>query len=278
MRLVTGGDGQLGTAICSLWPDAVAPSIEEMDLTKPDLVYPRLEQWSPDLIMNCAAYTDVDGAEENEAVATAINGYSVGEMARYASDRQIPFVTFSTDYVFAGDSARAYVESDPTDPINAYGRSKEYGERKALEYDTSLIIRTSWLVSGTHPNFVATMLRLISQMEISVVNDQHGCPTIASDLAVGAIRCLEIGMTGVVHLASPPATTWFHLAREVATLAGMDPLRVSPCTTAEYPLPARRPSYSVLESERLANDESLGLPSWRLGLPVVVEQQLSRGV
>lgn len=276
MNLVTGGSGQLGTAFRSLWPDAFYPSHDALDLAQADGVYGQLEHWQPKLIINCAAYTDVDGAEQDEEIATEINGRSVGEMARYADEHGIPFVHFSTDYVFDGKAQRPYVESDATAPIGAYGRSKRLGEIEALLCSTALVIRTSWVISGTHPNFVATILRLVPDRRLSVVDDQHGCPTIAADLAAGAIRCLEAGLTGIVHLSSPPETTWFRLAREVVRLSGLDPDRVKPCTTEEYPSPATRPQYSVLGSERLEVAGIAGLPSWKAGLPELVAEQLRR--
>jgi dTDP-4-dehydrorhamnose reductase len=270
MNLITGGTGQLGTAFRTLWPDAYYPTSRELDLAKPDSVYGLLRRVAPDLIVNCAAYTKVDDAEQEEDLAAAINGFAVGEMARYADDHGIPFVTFSTDYVFSGTSSRPYVESDPTDPINAYGRTKALGEMAALRYEGTLLIRTSWVISDTHSNFVATMLRLIPERQLTVVNDQRGCPTIAADLAAGTTRCLEAQIRGIIHLANPPETTWFDLARRIAQLAGLDPERISPCSTGDYPLPARRPAYSVLGSERLPRLGIAGLPSWELRLPALV--------
>lgn len=276
MRLVTGGSGQLGTAFRDLWRDAFYPTSAELDLAEPDGLYHQMAKWQPELVVNCAAYTNVDGAEDDEATASVVNGLAVGELARYAHEHSIPFVTFSTDYVFAGHGTRPYIESDPTAPINAYGRTKLEGEIKALQYSTTLVIRTSWVISGTHRNFVDTMLRLVPDRELRVVNDQHGCPTIAADLAAGAIRALEAGVTGILHMANPPATTWFELARHAVELAGFDPERITPCTTAEYPLPAARPAFAVLGSERRGPLGLAPLPVWRDSLPAVVQSLLKR--
>jgi dTDP-4-dehydrorhamnose reductase len=273
--LVTGGSGQLGTAMRPLLPEADFPSHTELDLADPDAVYDGLARRRPSSIVNCAAYTAVDAAETHEAEALCVNGDSVGELARYAADQDIPFVTFSTDYVFPGQGNRPYVESDPTDPINAYGRSKERGEVLALRYPTTLVVRTSWVISPTHPNFVATMLRLVRERRLAVVNDQWGCPTVTTDLAAAVISALNQGVTGLLHLTNAGETTWFELARASVELAGLDPNRITPCSTAEYPLPAPRPAYSVLGSERLPHLDVDPLPHWRDSLPAVVEGLLN---
>lgn len=272
MILVTGGSGQLGTSFRRLLPDAVFPSRHELDLSAPDSIRSTLEGIEPTAIINCAAYTAVDRAEDDEATATVVNGIAVGVLAKYADERGIPLVTFSTDYVFDGNGTRPYVESDPTDPINAYGRSKRVGEQLALDCRGSLVVRTSWVISGTHPNFVATMMRLAATHDsLKVIEDQRGCPTITDDLAAATLRAIGAGATGLLHLTNQGATTWYQLARRAIDLAGLDAGKVVPCTTDEYPLPAPRPNYSVLGSERL---ESLGvepLPAWEVSLPAVVE-------
>jgi len=277
MTLVIGGSGQLGQAFGKLLPGAHIPELEELDLALPDTVYPTLERWDPDEIINCAAFTAVDAAEEQEATAHAVNAAAVGEMTRYAADHGLRFVTYSTDYVFAGDGTRPYLESDPTDPISAYGRTKRAGEVLALGYDGSLVIRTSWLVSATAPNFVATMIRLAREGELRVVDDQYGCPTIASDLAAGTLRALARGASGLLHLTNHGVTTWYGLARRAVELAGIDPARISPCTTEEYPVPAPRPAYSVLGSERLGPLGIEPLPPWEESLPGIVVSLVEEG-
>lgn len=199
-----------------------------------------------------------------------VNGESVGVMARWAEAHDALFVTFSTDYVFDGVGTRPYVESDPTDPVNAYGRSKLAGELATVDAGgRSLIVRTSWVISGTHPNFVATMLRLARERELRVVDDQRGCPTVVDDLAAATLRAIEAEATGHLHLTNQGDTTWFELARTAVELAGIHG-RIDPCPTSEYPTPATRPAYSVLGSERV---EALGiepLAHWRESLPGVV--------
>ncbi|NNM24366.1 MAG: dTDP-4-dehydrorhamnose reductase [Phycisphaerales bacterium] len=274
MILLTGGNGQLGTAFRSLLPAARAVARRELDLSRPAGVAATLDAWRPSLLINCAAYTAVDRAEEEEAAAAAINAEAVGVMAAFAATRDIPFVTFSTDYVFDGAGGEPYVESDTPAPINAYGRTKRAGEVLALENHPAgtLLIRTSWLVSGTHPNFIGTMLRLARRGDpFRVVDDQHGCPTIAADLARVTLAALHAGARGLLHLVNPPATTWFDLARATLKTAGMNPDLVEPCPSTDFPRPAARPSYSVLGSERLGKLGLAGLPPWRESLPGVVE-------
>ena len=268
--LVTGGSGQLGTALRARLRDAVYPTRDEFDLSRPDTLPAVLDAIRPSLIINCAAYTAVDRAEEEEDLATIVNGEAVGVMSHWAADRKIPFVTYSTDYVFDGAADTPYLESHPTDPINAYGRSKLAGEISARFHPSSLIIRTSWVISGTHPNFVATILRLVRERELRVVDDQRGCPTIAADLAAATLEALDARATGLVHLTNSGETTWFELARAAVTIAGLDPGRISACGTEDYPTPARRPAYSVLGSQRRTSLGMSPLPHWRESLADVV--------
>jgi dTDP-4-dehydrorhamnose reductase len=279
MILLLGATGQLGTAMRGLLTDSAAPTRAELDLST--ITHDRVDEVvaaaRPDVVINCAAYTAVDRAEEEEALATAVNGEAVGVLAEVTAGHGIPLVTFSTDYVFDGTRNKPYVESDATDPINTYGRSKLVGEKLALGANpNALVIRTSWVVSGTHPNFVATMLRLTGEgKELTVVDDQHGRPTVAVDLARATLHAVDQGVSGLLHLTNEGTTTWFGLARASIELAGIDPELVQPCRTEDYPTPAARPAYSVLESERR---QTLGLdplPNWRESLPALVRQLVS---
>jgi dTDP-4-dehydrorhamnose reductase len=214
------------------------------------------------MVVNCAAYTAVDRAEEEEDLATVINSVAVGVLAEWAAQRSRPLLTFSTDYVFDGFSDQPYLESSPTSPINAYGRSKLLGESLAVSQG-ALAVRTSWVISGSHTNFVATILRKAREQKLRVVDDQRGCPTVAADLARAGYDALRSGATGLLHLTNQGETTWYELARTSVGLAELDPSMISPCLTEDYPTPARRPAYSVLASERR---EDLGLdpmPHWR---------------
>ena len=274
--VVTGAGGQLGTALRTVLPKARFLTRVNLDLNDLGAVRPVLEALSPDLVINCAAYTAVDRAEQEEELATRVNGHAVGEMAQFCSTNDISFITYSTDYVFGGEAGRPWLESDPTNPINAYGRSKRVGEQLTLEHG-GLVIRTSWVVSGTHPNFVATMLRHSRDRILRVVNDQHGCPTIAHDLAEATAR-IGTGASGLVHLVNAGETTWFDFAKEAVRLAEIDPAQIEACASIEFPTPAVRPAYSVLGSERLDELKIRPLPPWRASLPAVVEQLLTNGV
>jgi dTDP-4-dehydrorhamnose reductase len=237
-------------------------SRSDLDLSRTDDIAPVLDELDPEMVINCAAYTAVDRAEEEEGLATLINTAAVGAIAAWAGNLSRPMVTFSTDYVFDGFADEPYVESSPTNPINAYGRSKLLGESLAVEHG-ALVVRTSWVISGSHPNFVATILGKLKEQDLRVVDDQRGCPTVAADLARASYKALQSGVTGLLHLTNQGETTWYELARTSVGLAELDPSRLSPCETVDYPTPARRPAYSVLASERL---EDLGLeplPHWR---------------
>lgn len=267
--LITGGSGQLGTALRALVPDADTPTRELLDLSDPEQVLSYLRASKPYSIVNCGAYTAVDRAEDEEQLATVINGASVGVMARYAGDQGIPFVTISTDYVFDGTASEPYVESSAVSPINAYGRSKLAGEEQALSFPGSLVIRTSWVISGTHPNFVATMLRLAPDRELRVVDDQVGCPSSVHDLAPAILEAMESGLTGLLHMTNSGATSWYELARAAVSLAGID-AEIEPIPTSEFPTPAPRPAYSVMDSERRQEAGLSELPPWRESLPFIV--------
>ena len=279
MILVTGESGQLGTAFKNLLPEALYPTLEDFDLTDVNAIAPALARMKPEAIINCAAYTAVDRAEEEEALADLLNATAVGALAAYAASAQIPFVTYSTDYVFPGTADTPYLESTPTDPVNAYGRSKRKGELLALEYSQALVIRTSWLISGTNPNFVATILRpAASRDSLRVVDDQRGCPTVAADLAAATLDAIDAGARGLLHLTNQGDTTWFQLARHAVELAGLDYTKLSPCTTDEYPVPAPRPAYSVLGSERLSELDLDPLPPWQDSLAPVVSSLVELGL
>ena len=265
MIVILGGSGQLGTAFRRMWPDAKAPSRSELDLFDLRRLREALPRMQPTTIVNCAAYTAVDQAEADEATASRVNGEAVGVLAEVASDLAIPFITFSTDYVFDGEDDQPYTETSEPRPINAYGRSKLLGERLALEYDGALVIRTSWLLSATHPNFITKVLGTAASGVTPVVKDQRGRPTLVEDLATATAAAMSHGLSGLLHLASPPTTTWFDLAREACDLAGLDSSNITPITSDELDLPAPRPRNSVLVSGR-----GLLMPNWRNGFESIV--------
>ena len=273
MILITGASGQLGTA----YRRNLGDSARFLDRSQLDvsggMVDSTIRRLKPSVVINCAAYTAVDRAEAEETLASAVNGAAVGTMAKACAEVGARFVTYSTDYVFDGTKSSAYVESDTTAPINAYGRSKRLGERLALEANVeSLVVRTSWLMSGTHRNFAAVMLDLILKGEVTVVADQRGRPTLAADLVTGTLNALEAGATGVLHMANSGATTWYELAQTVASMAGLDPGRVLPCSSEEYPTAAARPLNSVLDSERLDEWGLSPLPDFHVALEDAVHE------
>jgi len=276
--VVTGVSGQLGSAFRRRLGDR-ARYLDggDLDLTNVAAIRPTIEELSPALVINCAAYTAVDHAEEDEETASVVNATAVGELADVTKDIGVRLVTFSTDYVFDGTKEGPYVETDDPNPINAYGRTKLEGEQLALgASQETLVIRTSWLLSGTHPNFAATLLRLIAAGPVQVVDDQRGRPTFVDDLVAGTLDALEAGATGILHLANAGTTTWYDLAREIADLAGLDADRVRPATTDDFPRPARRPANSVLESVRLHELGLAPLPDYHESLDQAVAQ-LSSG-
>ena len=274
MIAVTGVTGQLGAAFLRAIPDAVGLNRQALDLSLPETVSEALETLEVSTLINCGAYTAVDAAETDEAAARAVNAESVGIMAAWAKRRNVKLVTYSTDYVFDGRAQQPYVESDEPNPASAYGRTKLRGEELALgNNEETLIIRTAWVLSGSHRSFISTILGLVREKPISVVNDQRGCPTFVDDLAAHTLRLLDLDATGIVHATNQGSTTWFGLARAAVELAGMDPSRVSPCSTDEFPRPAPRPANSQLHSERYV--EVAKMPPWEHSLPEAVDQILS---
>ena len=266
--LATGGQGQLGVALSGV---ADTPGRDELDITAPTSIAAALDRYAPEVVINAAAYTDVDGAESNEVAARAINTDGVESLAVACRERGIRLIHISTDYVFSGkvpgggDPATApeLEPDDPTEPTTAYGRTKLAGERAALAaYPEATIIRTAWLYTGAWrvvlgqpgSDFVATMIRLESQREtLNVVNDQWGSPTYVGTFADRLLTLLSAEKAGKVdargrtlHLAGAGRATWCDLAREVFTLLGANPDRVRPCTSEEFPRPAPRPAFSVL--------------------------------
>lgn len=225
-----------------------------------------------DAVVNAAAYTAVDKAEADEAAAFALNAAAPGSIADACARRSLPLVHFSTDYVFDGEGRRAYLETDATGPINAYGRTKLEGERRvAAAGGPHAIVRLSWVFSAHGSNFVKTMLRLGRERKtVRVVADQEGKPTFAGDaagfaLTVAARLAGDPSLGGVYHFAGAPATTWAGFAEEIFRAAAMA-VEVVPIPTSDYPTPARRPRYSVLDTNKGQTAFQTRASSWRTGL------------
>jgi len=273
--IILGSEGMLGRAWLSLpvgdGPAPLGLSRRECDLLDPDSVAGAIGAGTR-LVINCAAYTDVDGAESDEAAATAVNGTAVGELAVRCREAGATLVHYSTDYVFDGEAREPWRVDQPRRPINAYGRSKALGEEliEASGVD-HLIVRTSWLYAAHGSNFVRTIARLCQEREeLRVVTDQRGRPTSAHTLADATRRLLQTGARGVRHVCDSGECTWHELAGAVA--ARLNPAcAVNPCTSAEFPRPARRPAYSVLDLS-LTEREIGPLPSWRDSLERVLDE------
>jgi dTDP-4-dehydrorhamnose reductase len=262
--------------------DVTAPTRSELDIARADReqLASLVDSSRPDVVINCVAYTAVDEAEKHEEESNKVNGYAVGCLAGISADSGVPLVTFSTDHVFDGQTSQPYVESSTCRPINAYGRSKLLGERLAFEANPrTLMIRTSWVISATHPNFVSKVLTsALRAQPVRAVDDQRGTPTIVSDLAAATIEAIEQAATGLLHLTNQGSATWFDLAQAAVEVAGLDPDLVTPCTTADYPTAAPRPAFSVLGSERLDEVGVSALPPWNESLSSVVNGVLGRRV
>jgi dTDP-4-dehydrorhamnose reductase len=224
----------------------------ELDITNARAIKRFVGQSGFDLIINCAGYTDVDGCETNQGLAYAVNAQGADNLAQTAQNMQATLVHLSTDYVFAGDDPIPRVESDPCEPQSVYGKSKLLGEQAvSRECTRHFIVRTAWLYGLTGKNFVKAILgRARSSEEIKVVHDQHGSPTAANDLAYELLRLALEKDYGIYHCTNDGACTWFDFAVEIIKKAGIS-CKVIPCLTTEFPRPARRPTYSVLNNARL---------------------------
>lgn len=269
MRVViTGAGGMLGRAVLREARDrnhsVIALTHKHLDVSQLAAVKQAMATYSPEVIINCAAYTEVDQAETEYELAVRVNALGVRNLALVCKENGIALLHLSTDYVFDGHRRDAWGIYDTRSPLNAYGRSKYLGER-FLETIAPCyyLVRTSWLFGPGGRNFVQTILRLAREKEVlKVVNDQRGCPTYTVDLARALIDLAESGCYGVYHITNQGVTSWYGLAREIVTLTGID-ARVEPVTTAEFPRPALRPANSVLDPFPLRETIGYLLPSWQ---------------
>jgi dTDP-4-dehydrorhamnose reductase len=264
--LVTGGGGQLAADLVAAWPDAevLAPSRSELDVTDGAAVEQLVRAAAPGLVLHAAAWTDVDGAEADPAGALAVNRDGTANVASAARAAGARLVAFSTDYVFDGEDPVGYVESSPTGPRSAYGRSKLAGEEAARRlHPEAYVVRTAWVFAPRGKNFVRTMLRLGAEREVvTVVDDQRGCPTYTGHLAAATRALLGACPPGTYHLAGGGSCSWFELAAATMRAAGL-PARVEPMRSADLDRPAPRPACSVLRTEHGCTPR---LPDWRQGL------------
>lgn len=284
--LVTGHLGQLGDSLLKCAPAGAAITAvdrDDLDLTQPELVTAFVTDLAPDLILNAAAYTAVDRAETDQAAAQAVNGDAVGTLAGLAHALGAKLVHISTDFVFGDGASRPIPPDAPTNPLGVYGATKLDGERQALaNAPDALVIRTAWVYGPHGANFVKTMLRLMAERpEVRVVADQIGAPTYAPGLARAMWTLADGGHTGVMHYSDAGAASWYDFAvaiQEEALAIGMldRAATITPIRTEDYPTPARRPSYSLLDSG--ATWAALGAPTphWRTNLRAML-QELNNG-
>lgn len=273
--VITGGEGQLARAIREVASgtknEYITLSHRDADICNREMIE-QLVKGGVDIVINCAAYTNVDGAEESVYDAERINTYGVEILAELCAKYGVRLVHISTDFVFGGDDMRRtpYRESDPAHPVNVYGRTKLDGERRALSNPDSIIIRTSWLYAPWGKNFVRTILRLArNEGYLRVVDDQYGSPTSALALARLLVDSIESGqidsMSGIYHFANRGETTWYDFARAIVELSGVK-CRVDRCSTAERPSKAQRPAYSALDCHRIESECQITISPWREAL------------
>ena len=255
--------------------DVIALGRRDLDVTDRRAVSERIAGERPDAVVNCAAYTDVDGAESDAASAMRLNAEAAGHVAEAAARAGASVLYPSSDYVFDGRKGEPYVESDPTGPLSAYGRSKLAGERATEAANPrSFVVRSAWLFGAGGRNFVETMLRVAgTRGELAVVADQVGCPTYTGHLARALVRLLATDAHGVHHLAGAGACSWYEFAAEIFRRAGVA-CRVVPTTTEALARPAPRPAYSVLAIERA--DGPGPLPHWTEGLDAYLAERAPR--
>lgn len=268
--LLLGASGMLGRELAAAAPAGVAlvgPDLPRIELTDRHSIERAIALHAPDAVLNAAAYTRVDDAERDGAAAHAVNAVAVGALADACARRGTTLVHFSTDYVFDGRGTRPWREDDAPAPINRYGASKREGELLlAASGAPALVLRTQWLFGAHGKSFPRTMWeRARASRETRVVVDQTGRPTHAGDLARATWALLDRGARGIVHVANDGVATWYDLARAVFAAAGRPEL-VAPCTTADYPTPASRPAYSVLDTSKLETMLGAPLPRWEEAL------------
>ncbi|MBP3842900.1 MAG: dTDP-4-dehydrorhamnose reductase [Prevotella sp.] len=272
--LITGCNGQLGNEMQLL--EKVHPEhnyfntdVAELDITNQEAIEAFVTEHEIDGIVNCAAYTAVDKAEENQELCRLLNAVAPGYLAEAMGKRGGWFVQISTDYVFDGTNHTPYVETDATCPDSVYGSTKLAGEQMAQKCcKRTMIIRTAWLYSTFGNNFVKTMIRLGKEKpELGVIFDQIGTPTYARDLAVAIFAAIEKGVRpGVYHFSNEGVISWFDFTKAIHRIAGITTCHVKPLHTAEYPTPAHRPHYSVLDKTKIKQTYDIEIPYWEESL------------
>jgi dTDP-4-dehydrorhamnose reductase len=281
--LVTGANGQLGWELRQLAATYPAFKFVFFDRSQLDLAFPEsfekmIQTIAPDCIVNTAAYTAVDKSETEKELSYTVNATAVEALAGICKILSIPFITYSTDYVFDGEATQPYATSTKVDPVNYYGSTKAAGESMAMEANEgSIIIRTSWVFSSHGNNFVKTMMRLMKEKDqLNIVADQKGRPTYAKDLAIATMNMIEAinagkAIKGIYHFANQGETTWFDFAAKIKAIAGLS-CDLQPIETKDFPTPAKRPAYSVLDTSKIEQDLAIDIRHWEAALKDCIDQ------
>jgi dTDP-4-dehydrorhamnose reductase len=274
--LVTGSYGQLGRAVLAAAATrglaAEGRDLDTLDITDPVAVTDWVAAARPEAVINCAAFTAVDECEDREDEARLVNATAVGYLTDACNATGANLVQISTDYVFDGTASRPYLEGDPVAPTSAYGRTKLLGEQAARRSTRHLIVRTAWLYGRGGRHFVGAIRRQIASgsRQLRVVDDQVGSPTFCDDLAVAVLDLVGVGAAGTVHAVNDGATSWHGFASEIVRLLAAD-VEVEPVRSHEFPRPATRPAYSVLDTDLLASLTGRRLPPWQDALARYLE-------
>ena len=280
--LVTGANGQLGNEMRRL--GAVSPNNyiftdgAELDITTADAVMYVAKNYAIDVIVNCAAYTNVDKAESDEATAELINATAVANLAAAMKEVGGTLFHVSTDYVFGSEGNTPRTEDMPLNPLGVYGRTKLHGEQAIIDSGCkALIFRTAWLYSEFGNNFLKTMMRLTAEKEqLNVVFDQVGTPTYAGDLALAIFSIIEAGVyegnEGIYHFSNEGVCSWYDFAVEIAAAAGNANCRINPCHSSEFPSPVTRPPYSVLDKTKIKATFDIDIPHWRESMEYCIKR------
>ena len=281
--LITGANGQLGWELGQLAKSYPAFEFVLVDRSQLDLSFPEtfekiIQTISPDCIINTAAYTAVDKSETEKELSYTVNATAVQALASICKNLAIPFITYSTDYVFDGEATAPYETTTKVDPVNYYGSTKAAGEKMAMEAnEDTIIIRTSWVFSSHGNNFVKTMMRLMKERaQLNIVADQKGRPTYAKDLAIATMKMIEAmnagkSIKGVYHYANQGETTWYDFAAKIKDIAGLS-CDLQPIETKDFPTPAKRPAYSVLDTSRIEEDLAIDIRHWEAALKDCIKE------
>ena len=275
--LITGALGMLGQDLVRVLEGShhlITPSLDDLDITKPEQTEKCITLHAPDCVINCAAYTNVDGCETDSENAFAVNAAGAGNLARACRQCGAKLVHISTDYVFDGTGRQPYTEQDEPNPLSVYGRSKLAGERCIqAAMDDCVIVRTEWLYGRRGTHFVGRILQLARERDtLEVVDDQRGSPTCTADLARAIEALLSIPARGIYHVTNAGFCTWYGFACRILALAG-SPTRVWPIASTHLARPARRPAYSVLDCSRFIRDTGHALRPWEQALEDFMREQ-----